>query len=151
LKGDAGSPIWIVVTLLLALVVGITMYQLLQKTSAQRTFDDWLGQISGGQAELSVSSFCQSWEESGFVRGAVNQEELSKATVAAAHPSMAVKYFTEEEFNLGERLTPCDCAVYLYQKGLISQLKATDWYDADECHQLTNDIAESRGLTRSSR
>lgn len=151
MKGDAGSPIWIVVTLLLALVVGITMYQLLQKTSAQRTFDDWLGQISSGQAELSVSAFCNSWEESGFVGGAVNPEELAKATVAAAHPSMAVKYFTEEEFNIGERLSPCDCAVFLYQKGQMNQLDAERWYDPDECHEMTNDVAEGTGLARSSR
>ena len=48
MKGDAGSPIWIVVTLLLALVVGITMYQLLRKTSANKTFDDWLGVVGSG-------------------------------------------------------------------------------------------------------
>ncbi|MBR9689988.1 MAG: hypothetical protein GOV01_03780 [Candidatus Altiarchaeota archaeon] len=148
MKGDTGSPIWIVVTLLLALVVGITMYQLLQKTSANKTFDDWMGQINQGQAELSVGSFCDAWEGAGFVRGAVNPTELAKATVAAAHPTMAVKYFTEDEFNIGERLSPCDCAVYLYQTGVLDQLDTQSWYDPDECHEMTNDIAESRGLTR---
>ncbi len=151
MKGDTGSPIWIVVTLLLALVVGITMYQLLQKTSAQKTFDDWLGQIGSGQAELTVSSFCKSWEQSGFVSGAVNPSEQAKATVAAAHPSLAVKYFTEDEFNIGERLSSCDCAVFLYQKGQMDQLEAKSWYDPDKCHEMTNNIAESMGLTRSSR
>ena len=151
MKGDAGSPIWIVVTLLLALVVGITMYQLLQKTSAQKTFDDWMGQIGGGQAELALSSFCESWENAGFVRGAVNPTVQAEATVSAAHPSMAVKYFTETEFNLGERFSPCDCAVYLYQIGSMNQLTVKGWYDPDDCHEMTNDIAESRGLTRSSR
>ena len=59
---------------------------------------------------------------------------------------MAVKYFTETEFEIGERLSPCDCAVFLYQHGLMEQLEAKGWYDPDECHELTNDIAESRGL-----
>jgi|GEM_PF-2784391 len=151
MKGDAGSPIWIVVTLLLALVVGITMYQLLQKTSAQKTFDDWMGEISGGQAELALTGFCESWADAGFVTGAVNPKKQAEATAAAAHPSMAVKYFTESEFNLGERLSPCDCAIYLYQVGSMDQLEVKRWYDADECHEFTNNIAESRGLTRSSR
>lgn len=147
MKGDAGSPIWIVVTLLLALVVGITMYQLLQQTQANKTFDDWLGEIGGGQAEITLSSFCESWHESGFVRGAVNVNQLAKATVAAGHPSLAVKYFTETEFEIGERFSPCDCAVFLYQKGLLDQLESKKWYDPDDCHESTNDIAESRGLT----
>ena len=148
MKGDAGSPIWIVVTLLLALVVGITMYQLLNKTSAQKTFDDWLGDVGKGQAELTVESFCTSWHDAGFVRGAVNENELAKATVAAAYPSLAVKYFTKEEFEMGERLSPCDCAIFLYQKGIIGPLEVKKWYDPDECHQMTNSIAESRGLAR---
>ena len=147
MKGDAGSPIWIVVTLLLALVVGITMYQLLQKTQANKTFDDWMGEIGSGQAEMTLSSFCESWYDSGFVQGAVNPSQLAKATVAAGHFSMAVKYFTETEFEIGERLSSCDCAVYLYQKGLVDQLEAKRWYDPDECHELTNDVAESKGLT----
>ena len=147
MKGDAGSPIWIVVTLLLALVVGITMYQLLQKTQANKTFDDWLGEIGGGQAEITLETFCESWHEAGFVQGAVNVNQLAKATVAAGHPSLAVKYFTEAEFEIGERFSSCDCAVFLYQKGAIDQLEAKRWYDPDECHESTNDIAESRGLT----
>lgn len=132
--------------MLLALVVGITMYQLLQKTSAQRTFDEWMGEIGSGQAEAQLTAFCEGWSDAGFVTAAVNQEERAKATVAAAHPNMAANYFTESEFNAGERLTPCDCAVYLYQKGLMSQLKADQWYDPDECHQMTNSIAETTGL-----
>ncbi len=148
MKGDAGSPIWIVVTLLLALVVGITMYQLLRKTSAQRTFDDWLSEVGSGQAELSLLNFCESWYDSGFVRGAVNENELARATVAAAHPSLAVKYFTQEEFDVGERLSPCDCAIILYQKAEIDQLEVKRWYDPDDCHELANSIAESRGLAR---
>jgi hypothetical protein len=148
MKGDAGSPIWIVVTLLLALVVGITMYQLLRKTSADRTFDDWMGEIGSGQAELTLTSFCESWLDAGFVLGAVNENVQAKATAAAAHNALAVKYFTEEEFNLGERLTACDCSVVMYQKGSMTKLDASRWYDPDDCHDLANQIAESNGLMR---
>ncbi len=148
MKGDAGSPIWIVVTLLLALVVGITMYQLLQKTSADKTFGNWMDEIGGGQAELTLSSFCESWYDSGFVLGAVNEATQAKATVAAAYEGATVNYFTREEFEFGERLSDCDCAVYLYQIGSIDKLETSKWYDPDECHELTNAVAESRGLVR---
>lgn len=146
MKGDAGSPIWIVVTLLLALVVGITMYQLLRKTSADRTFEDWMGEIGSGQAELTLTSFCDDWKDAEFVLGAVNENERAKATAAAAHNALTVKYFTEEEFNLGERLTACDCSVILYEYELMTKLEASKWYDPDDCHDLANEIAESNGL-----
>lgn len=144
MKGSAGSPIWIVVTLLLALVVGITMYQLLRSTNANKTFDDWIGEVSSGQAEISLTSFCESWHDQEFVT--VNQEKLATATAAAAHPGMTVKYFTAEEFDMGERLSPCDCAVYLFQKGELDKLEVSRWYDPDECHEMTNNVAESRNL-----
>jgi len=37
-----GRPIWIMVTLLLAMVVGITMYQIIQKTRSQETFEEMI-------------------------------------------------------------------------------------------------------------
>jgi hypothetical protein len=148
MKGDAGSPIWIVVTLLLALVVGITMYQLLRKTSADKTFEDWMGEIGSGQAELTLNAFCEAWNEAGFVQGAVNENKLAQATAAASHSALAVRYFTEEEFNLGERLTACDCSVVMYQKDSMTKLDALRWYDPDKCHDLANEIAENNGLVR---
>ena len=134
------------VTLLLALVVGITMYQLMAKTNAQETFGDWLGEINAGQVEITLTNFCESWRDSGFVTSAVNQNELARASVAAAHPSLTVRYFTEDEFNLGERLSPCDCAVFLFNKGEMSALDAKTYYDPDECHSMTNEIAEGTTL-----
>ena len=146
MKGQESRPIWIVVTLLLALVVGITMYQLMAKTNAQETFSNWLGEINAGQVEITITNFCEGWEASGFTLSAVNQNELAKASVAAAHPSLTVKYFTQEEFEQGERLSPCDCAVYLYNKGHMGLLDAKKYYDPDECHSMANGIAEGSSL-----
>ena len=142
MKGQESRPIWIVVTLLLALVVGITMYQLMAKTNAQKTFDDWLGEISAGQVSIKLTNFCENWEASGFSRTAINENQLAEASVAAAHPSLTVRYFTSGEFEIGERLSPCDCAVYLYKTGSISQLDMEAVYDPDDCHQITNDMVE---------
>ncbi|MBR9682018.1 MAG: hypothetical protein GOV00_04465 [Candidatus Altiarchaeota archaeon] len=146
MKGQEGKPIWIVVTLLLALVVGISMYQLMNQTNAQETFGNWLGEINAGQVEITLTSFCENWADSGFVRTAVNQDELAKASVAAAHPALTIKYFLQEEFELGERLDPCDCAVFLHNKGKMSLLDARSRYDPDDCHAMANEIAESTDI-----
>ena len=146
MKGQEGQPIWLIVTLLLALVVGISMYQLMDQTSAQDTFGNWLGEIDEGQAELELTGFCDAWKEGAFVRSAVNQDELDKATVAAAHPGLTIQYFTQEEFEFGERLDPCDCAVYLYTKSKMSMLDAKALYDPDDCHIQANEIAENTPL-----
>jgi len=146
MKGDESKPIWIVVTLLLALVVGITMYQLLAKTNAQKTFDDWLGEISAGQVSIKLTNFCKTWRDAGFSEATVNQNKLAEATVAAAHPSLTTRYFTADEFEVGERLSPCDCAVYLYTLGEMSLLDMQTFYNPRNCHDMTNDLAE--GIVR---
>ena len=144
MKGEGGQPIWIVITLLLALVVGITMYQLLSKTQATQTFDDWLGEIEIGNAENYLTNFCRTWETNGFVETTIDETNLAKASVSAA--ALTTKYFTREEFEEGETLSPCDCAVYLWKKGFVSEVQLNQYFDPDRCHTATNDIMEASGM-----
>ena len=136
-----GRPIWIMVTLLLAMVVGITMYQILQKTRSQQTFEEMIKDIDIGTAQIRLTEICERWKNNGYVAG-VNQEDLAKGTAYA----VLLGYFDREDFDAGERITPCDCTVYLYSRGLISKLDARKFYDPDECHERTNEIAEAQGL-----
>ena len=136
-----GRPIWIMVTLLLAMVVGITMYQILQKTRAQQTLDELLKDIDVGTAKIRLIDICERWRETGYVAG-VTEGELEKATAYA----IMLNYFTEDEFYAGERLTPCDCTIILHAEGKIDRLDAQKEYDPDECHERANEIAEAKGL-----
>jgi len=134
-------PIWIMVVFLLALVVGITMYQILQKTRSRQTFEEMLKEIDVGTADIQLNDICERWRENGYVAG-ITQDDLDRATAYA----VVLGYFTESEFNAGERLSPCDCTIYLFSKGKISKLDARKEYDPDECHEKANEIAEARGL-----
>ena len=136
-----GRPIWIMVTLLLAMVVGVTMYQIVQKTKARKTFDEMLKQIDVESADVRLRDICERWRENGYVAG-VDQETLDRATAYA----VVLNYFTEDEFNSGERISPCDCSVYLFTKGVITRLELEKEYDPDECHERANDIAQAKGI-----
>ncbi len=140
MKGQ-GRPIWIMVTLLLAMVVGITMYQILQKTQSQKTFDQMMNEIDIGTAEVQLHDICERWRENGYVAG-VSEDDLSRASAYA----VVLNYFTKDEFDSGERLSPCDCTVYLYSKGYLTRLDAEKEYDPDECHEKANEIAEAKKL-----
>ena len=140
MKGQ-GRPIWIMVTLLLAMVVGITMYQIIQKTQSQKTFEDMMKEINVGTADVQLHDICERWRSNGYVAG-VSTDDLEKASAYA----VVLGYFTEEEFNMGERISPCDCSIYLFSKGYISRLDAEKEYDPDECHQKANEIADAKGL-----
>ncbi len=139
MRGQAGRPIWIMITLLLALLVGIMMYQLLQKTRATKTFEDWQREIGAGQAEILLTQICERWYENSFKFG-VTRTDIEKATVAAVE----LGYFTREEWDDGERLSPCDCVVYLYKKGRVPEYEAKNFVDQYmlECHEKALEVAE---------
>lgn len=140
MKGQ-GRPIWILVTLLLALVVGVSMYQLIGKTQSQQTFDEMFAQIDSESAINSLNSICRSWEETSFAVGLSESERETLRDVAAVKGWM-----TSEEWNDDEDFSECDCSLWLYSQGTISRTKAKQYYDADMCHERANEEADNAGL-----
>lgn len=140
MKGQ-GRPIWILVTLLLALVVGVSMYQLIGKTESQKTFDDMLANVDAQSATNSLNIICSSWEGTSYA-GSLSDNERETLRDAAAFRG----WLTEEEWEDEEDFSECDCAMWLYTQGSISRTKARQYYDPDECHETANDQAEEAGI-----
>ena len=141
MRGQESRPIWIMVTLLLAMVVGITMYQIIQKTRAQQSFEEMIRDIDAGTAKLRLVDICSRWRETGYLAG-VTGDDFEKATAYA----VLLNYFTKEEFDAGERISSCDCTIILHAEGRLSKLDARRDYDPDICHERANEIAEAKGF-----
>ncbi len=141
MKGQ-GRPIWILVTLLLALVVGVSMYQLIGKTESQKTFDEMFQRIDSQSATNSLNSICSSWEDTSFAaRLSASEEETLRDSAAFRG------WLTKEEWEDEEDFTECDCAMWLFTQNAISRTKARQYYDPDLCHEQANEEAEDAGIS----
>ncbi|MFH0961276.1 MAG: hypothetical protein V1820_01185 [archaeon] len=59
-RKSAEQPIWLLVALLLAVVVGIAMFNMISKGTG--IFNIFIGQGQGGDTErIAIESFCKSW------------------------------------------------------------------------------------------
>ncbi len=168
-KGDAGRPIWIAITFLLALLVGVSMYQLLSKTASSGSFDKWLSSISATQADEQVISFCKSWYDASFPKYPTNLDKWVRATYAASHPDLPMRYLTEaqveecnpdlETLNSAPNaydangaegcLQICDCIVILYKASTentgtsyLTKYQAQKLFDKYNCEIFFNERAD---------
>jgi len=140
MKGQ-GRPIWILVTLLLALVVGVSMYQLIGRTQSQTTFDDMFQRIDSGSATNSLNSICGDWEGTSYAA------RLSANELETLRDVSAVKgWLSAEEWEDEENFSECDCAMWLFTQNAISRTKARQYYDPDECHEKANEVAEDEDI-----
>ncbi len=115
MRGQAGRPIWIVITLVLALIVGLTMYKMLQKTSPEESIGKMYSKISGDQALSEVINFCSDWYRANFAYGVLDEKKYIQASYAAANENLPVKYLDATEIETtGTGLGPAGCVVILY-------------------------------------
>ena len=107
-RKGAEQPIWLMVAMLLALVIGISMYQLISKTQSASTFDDMQKGIEEGTATSTLDTICSSWKASNWAM--VPSDLALRSTQAAVKKNLLNK----EEYENGDSINLCDCAVYLY-------------------------------------
>lgn len=164
MKGS-DQPIWLLVALLLALVVGVVMYGLVNKVNPQQTLQLLEG-VNTGQASLGLLNSCETYRTANWVLG---QDKQAETAVYAAK----LGWLTSDEFrstkcslrySAGGKsadnicfFTPCDCVVYLYagQAGL-SKVSLNDAiiefnrYNTGitACHQQALAQAKASGITK---
>ncbi len=164
MKGS-DQPIWLLVALLLALVVGVVMYGLVNKVNPEQTLQLLEG-VSADQASLGLLNYCQTFRNSNWV---MDQEKQAEMAVYARKNN----WLTDQEFRSASCslrysvsgksaenicfFTPCDCIVYLYagQAG-IAKITLNDAiieyskYNTGitACHSQALTIAKSSGIVK---
>ncbi len=107
-RKGAEQPIWILVAILLALIVGVMMYQFLNKGTQGQTFDEMMRTVDTGTAQLAVDALCTNWHNSHWVTEPADLERVS------VNYGAKIGILTQTEWEAKELMTACDCAVYLY-------------------------------------
>lgn len=107
-RKGAEQPIWILVAILLALIVGVMMYQFLQKGQEGKTFEAMLAEVDKGTAMFAIDNLCTTWKNNNWATEPADIEKVSIDYAGAA------ELLTKAEWKNLEILTACDCAVYLY-------------------------------------
>jgi hypothetical protein len=136
-----GKPIWILVTLLLALVVAVTMYGLVAQTGSNKTFDQMMTSVDSGTAQTQMLQICKNWHDAKFAVD-LTDTEVSEIKDYAAKKG----WLTDDEWEDDEDFTSCDCAMFLYTQEEISSTEVNKYYDPDECHEKANTEAEDRNI-----
>ncbi len=135
-RKGAEQPIWILVAILLALIVGVMMYQFLNKGTQGQTFDEMMRQVDTGTAQLAVDSLCTNWYNSHWVTEPADLERVS------VNYGAKIGILTQAEWEAKNIMSACDCAVYLYADK--SAIQRSDVYaaapDEGTCH--TNMVAK---------
>lgn len=133
MKKGSEQPVWILVAILLALIVGVMMYQFLTKGQQGRTFDEMLKTVDAGTSQLAVDTLCTNWKVSNWATPPADLGRVSLDYAAKAG------LLDETEWAAKEMLTVCDCAVYLYADKKIIERSAVFAAapDPTKCHTLT--------------
>ncbi len=131
-KKGSEQPIWILVAILLALIVGVMMYQFLQKGQQTSTFNNMLETINIGTAQFSIDNLCSNWRSSNW------QTPPSTLGTVSVDYAAKVGILDEDEWATGAMMTVCDCAVYLYvDRSMIQRSEVFTVADPATCHTLT--------------
>lgn len=134
LKAQA-QPIWILIGLLLAMIIGIMMYQLVAGALQQGTYEQMIGGLSTDTARMQLDGQCTQWKKSSWAIPPKDPQEL-------ADSAAKLNLLSAEEWDRRETFSACDCAMYLFVNKLISRSEVQEVYDPEYCHEWANDQAE---------
>lgn len=129
------QPIWILIGLLLAMIIGIMMYQLVAGALQQGTYEQMLKGITEDTAKMDLDSKCNAWRKSSWAIAPTDPQKL-------ADSAARLNLLTKDEWDKRELLSTCDCAIYLYVNKLISRSDVEGVYDPDYCHEWASQKAE---------
>ncbi len=137
------QPIWILVAILLALVVGVAMYQMMGKANLEE-FDDIIKNTDESTAQITIESFCLNSYRSKWTNNPTEKrlEDITKSAVSLG-------WISREEWDNYAKFTNCDCAVYLYvtESSSITRSEVHEIYNPSACHTYANKQAIKNGLT----
>lgn len=106
-----GRPVWVLVSVLLAVIVAVTMFKIVEKGDAGRITE--LVDSTDRTTALTVFGLrCSDWYDSHWTnKPSVNDEKTMEVY------GMALGYLSMDEYQNGSRITPCDCIVFLSVRG----------------------------------
>ena len=136
LRGQS-QPIWILIGLLLAMIVGIMMYQVLSGGFSKLPR---LENIDSDTAKMGLDSQCGAWKRSSW---AIPPTDPS----ALADYAAKLNLLSTNEWENNERFSSCDCGIYLFVNKLISRSELLEVYDSDYCHDWANEQADNLGIS----
>lgn len=135
------QPIWILIGLLLAMIIGIMMYQMVARAGSQAAFSDMMANIDEGTARVQVREGCNSWWQSNW---AVPPANIGKLSDYAAKLNLLSK----SEWDRRETFSKCDCAMYLFVDRSLSKSDVEGVYDPEMCHDWANVQAEELSIVQ---
>ena len=139
LRKAQAQPIWILIGLLLAMIIGILMYQIVGGALQKSTFDDIMSGIDEGTARVQITDGCKAWSDSSWTIPPSNLKSISDYAAR-------MNLLTRTEWERKETFSKCDCGVYLYVTDIISRSVAERVYDPEICHDWANTQAEELGI-----
>ena len=106
------QPIWLLVAVILALVIGAAMYQLVIRSTGRATFADFIKGMDDDTAKTTMRTMCTKMKDNDWQvpLGTDDFESLYKA-------SLNLGWVTEAKYDAGEKITTCDCATFLWKEG----------------------------------
>jgi len=110
------QPIWLLVAVILALVIGAALYQLVLKSIGQQTFANMFKNMDIDTAETNMKNYCNKWKENGW-NVPLNKDDYEVVRRASVFLGWVTK---DEYFGSDPRTSTCDCAAYLLKNNLIS-------------------------------
>ena len=133
------QPIWILIGLLLAMIIGIMMYQMVARAGSQATFSDMMASIDDGTARIQVAEACTKWMESTWTMPPTNIQKV-------ADYAAKLQIISSSEYAAHESISTCDCAMYLLAQRQITKSDVQMVYDPEMCHEWANTQAETMGI-----
>ncbi len=135
LKRAQSQPIWILIGLLLAMIIGIMMYQMVSRAGSSGGFEDLMKRIDAGTARVQLTEACSDWKRTSW---SIPPSDLDQLSDYAAVEGI----LNQAEYNRHETISKCDCSMYLFVQKALTRSEAELNYDPDLCHEWANTEAE---------
>lgn len=115
------QPIWLLVAVILALVIGAGLYQLISKSIGSQTFGNYFDSMDEDRATTTMNTLCINWMDDDWAvpLSDTNREALYRAEIRLG-------WILEAEYNAGNEPSTCDCATFLWKAGYADQREVLD-------------------------
>jgi len=119
-----GQPIWVLVSILLAVIVAVTMFQIMEKGNA-KDIDGIMKGANEAADRMALVTACKNWMEDNW---RPELKPLTKEEINMEAYALRLGLLTRDEFLNNARFGRCDCVIFLHSRGNIDLKSAIAYF-----------------------
>ena len=140
-KKGSGQPIWVLVSILLAVIVAVTMFQIMQKGNA-KDIDSIMKGANRDVDTAALITACKQWKDSSWTIKPKGEGELTMEAYA-----LRLDLLSKDEYMADKKLGICDCVVFMKIHNALSLGEAMTLFRTYiDCNPAFNKIGCEKNL-----